>query len=356
MNRITLLQKEITKQNISALIITNPINIFYLTGFKGDLVERESILLIDSQKALLIIPEMYFGQILPSNKFKKIIPPPQTGLFGTLIQQISKYPSKIAFEPDNLTYQEYTFLKKKIKKITPIGNTIQTLRLVKDKNELNNIQKAANIADKAFSQIIKYIKPGVTEQQLSKKLLQLMEKFGSNGPSFATIIASGANSAIPHHLTSDKKIKNNEPILFDFGATVNGYCSDMSRTVYLGKPPAKFINIYNLVLKAQENAIKKIRLGITAQNIHKSVTDIFGPKSRYFIHGTGHGVGLEIHEKPFLRDGIEDKLVENMVVTVEPGLYFQNEFGIRTEDLGVVTKSGFKTFSKSPKKLLIISS
>lgn len=354
MNRIIALQKKLIKEKLEAFIVSNPTHIFYLTGFGGLSPEREAILIVDQKNACLIIPELYKAETERFDNLKKIIFPAQKSLFDMTVMCVKKYSGQIGFESDDLNYKEYLFIKKKVKRLVAVDNLIADLRLVKDNFEMESIQKSVDITDKAFFEIIKYIKPGVTERELARKLINIMDNLDSEGPSFAPIIASGKNSALPHHFTSDKKININEPVLFDFGARVGGYCSDMTRMVFVGKPSNKFIDIYNLVRKAEEAVLERAKPGLLAENLHSIVIDIFKNKSPFFIHGTGHGVGLDIHERPFLRKGKKDELKEGMVVTVEPGLYFKDQFGIRIEDFGVFTKTGFKVLSKSSKELIRI--
>src|SRR5690606_4488529 len=218
-----------------------------------------------------------------------------------------------------------------------------------------NITQAADIADKAISAILQLIKVGMTEKELARKLELIIEELGSEKVAFETIVASGVHTALPHHRTSNKEIVVNEPVLLDFGATVNGYCSDMTRTIFIGNPSDEYRNIYNLVLKAHDEAIRKVKTGVTGQEIHQTVLDVFGKEQVFLPHSTGHGVGLEIHEGPRLSLGSNEILKENMVVTVEPGLYYEGKFGVRIEDLGVVTKKRYKNLYKNLTKLIQIT-
>lgn len=354
--RIEKLQEKILNAGLSAFLVTNSSNIYYLTGFRGiSPEERESLLLVDREAAYLCVPPMYraeAGQI--HGEVKVRIPPSRTKLLDFMKTQFKKYVGKVGFEAEDLKYSEYLALRKKIKHLQAKKSLVTDLREVKDADELRHIKKAVRIADQAFEEILRSLRPGLTEKQIARKLLEIMEDLGSEDAAFPPIIASGKGSALPHHRTSHKKIKKGEPVLLDFGAKVNGYCSDLTRVVYVGKAPRKFRKHYNLVLKTQKAVINSVRprlSELTAEKLHQTALNVLGRQAKFMLHGVGHGIGLEVHEKPFLRAGTKDKLREGMVITIEPGLYYEGRYGIRIEDFGVVTKSGFQILSKAKKEL-----
>ena len=225
---------------------------------------------------------------------------------------------------------------------------------VKEKVELDLIAKAAKIADTAFEHVLGLVKPGVREMEIAAELEYQMSMLGSERPAFETILASGWRAALPHGLASEKKIAKGDFVTFDFGATVGGYVSDMTRTVVVGKPTSRQKKIYGIVQKAQEAGVKKIRAGVTGKAVDDVCRQII-TKAGYgkqFGHGTGHGIGFYVHVGPRLSTLSTDLLQVNHVVTVEPGIYISGWGGVRIEDDVVVTRTGGRVLNKSPKNLL----
>jgi Xaa-Pro aminopeptidase len=352
-DRLELIKEKIVENNLSAFLISNPMNIRYLTGFEPFLIsERESMLIVDRKASYLYLPRAY-EMISPKIRGLKIkIIFEWAKIFEEISKQLKKYRGKIGFEPENLKFDEYKILKKGISFFAK-KDFVNEMREIKDEKEILNIKMAFEITDRVFKRILKFIKPGIREKQISFKLKELMEELGAQGPSFEPIVAFGEKTSQPHCFAGDQKLKKNEPILIDFGVKFNGYCSDFTRMVYLGKVPKLFRDRYKIVQEAQTIAIETIRPGILAENIHKVVFKSLGKEAKNFFHATGHGVGLEPHEKPFLKKGIKEEIKENMVLTVEPGLYYK-KYGIRIEDCGLVTKKGFKILSKVKNDLIEI--
>lgn len=343
-------------QGLSAFFVTDPVNIYYLTGFRGlSPWEREVLTIVDRHGIHLLLPKMYQSQGRKLTGLKLHVLDERLNLFENALKILLKYRGKLGFEAENLKFNEYQFLKRKIKRLIPKTNFIADLRVIKSKMEVGHIQKAAKIADLAFEQIVKFLKPGITEKQVARKLLEIMEELRSEGPSFEPIVAFGKNSALPHHFTSDRRLKKNEVVLMDFGAKVKGYCSDLTRTLYFGKAPRVFKERYELVRKANEEVVQAAKSSVKASHLHKLACTVLGDEVACFLHSTGHGVGLKIHERPRIHHLVKDKLEEGMVITIEPGLYYEGQFGIRVEDLGVVTKDGFKLLSHAPKEVVELS-
>lgn len=229
------------------------------------------------------------------------------------------------------------------------------LRSVKSQEEIECTIKACEIAEKAFYNAIDTIKKGITEIQLKEEIEKKVIAFAGEGTSFDTIVAFGKNGAVPHHQTGMDRLDDNMPILIDMGAKYKGYCSDITRTIYFGCPTEKFIKCYDAVLKANVMAEKNIKCGTktdTADNFARETLTRFG-LDKYFTHSLGHGVGLEIHEYPTLSSRKQDELKENMIFTIEPGVYLENEFGIRIEDTVLLTKDGVKRLFTDSKELII---
>ncbi len=360
MKNILSTQQALMDKQFDALIVTSPINIFYLTGFSGlSPTEREAILVVKKNKSTLITARLYQqeAQKLASstleikianerNEYESFIKESlQIGLPAEAFLTSKALASdvvKVGFEASNLTFAEYKNYKKYAlpNKFAPTKDLIENLRMNKSKEELQNIQKAQIISQNAFEILIKTIKIGQTEIEISDKLTIIIKSLGANSLAFESIIASGPNSALPHHKIGNRKIKKGEVLLLDFGAKYQDYCADLSRTVFIGRAKDNQRKIYDLVLLAQQKAIAKIKNKIKAKSIHLAVENIFEKENLkdHFIHSLGHGIGLEVHEKPSLSKKSKDILKNNMIFSVEPGLYFPWG-GVRIEDL-VIIKNG----------------
>ena len=346
------IKKLLDTNKIDALFVTNPINIFYLTSFKGVApTERESLLVIYKEKKILITARLYQAEaskLSSDNLIVKIAA--ERNEYESFIKESLQVglPTeailKVGFEATNLTFAEY----KKYKKFTtgkflPTKNLIEKLRVIKTNNEIAKIKKAQLITQAAFKQILKTIKIGQTEAEIAEKLKSITWHFTHQSQAFEPIVASGPNSALPHYKTSNRKIKKGDTLLFDFGAKLQDYCADFSRTVFIGKASSAQAKTYGLVEKAQTIAISKIKNKIPAKKIFESSHQVFKKAGvdSHFIHSLGHGIGLEVHESPSLSAKSKDILQNNMVFSVEPGLYFPWG-GIRIEDL-VVLENGKPT-------------
>ncbi len=253
------------------------------------------------------------------------------------------------------TVQEYKEYRKKFK-VKDISSKLERVRSIKSEKELSLIENACLIAQKAYYDAIKTVKKGITETELKNAIEENMIKYGASGPAFPTIVAFGANSAVPHHETGDMVLEDNMPILVDMGCSVDGYLSDLTRTAFFGTPTDRFLSCYNAVKNANELAIKKIKNGTLT-----CVADGYAREylkenglDEYFTHSLGHGVGMEVHEYPTLSPRKKDKLKEGMVFTIEPGVYFDGDFGIRIEDTVVLSGGKVKRLFTDSKELIIL--
>ncbi|MCR4614686.1 MAG: aminopeptidase P family protein [Clostridiales bacterium] len=237
-----------------------------------------------------------------------------------------------------------------------VDNIINSMRSVKDENEVKCIAKAQEIAEKAFDIILNYISVGRTERDIAIELDHTMLKNGAEDISFKTIVVSGVNSSMPHGVPSDKKIESGDFITMDFGAVYNGYHSDMTRTVAVGSVSDRQKTVYDTVLTAQKKAISVLKEGLACAEADKAARDIIDAAGfkENFGHGTGHGVGIEIHEKPSLSPKSKETLYVGNVVTVEPGIYIPGEFGVRIEDMLLITPDGYKNFTSCNKEIIIL--
>lgn len=228
--------------------------------------------------------------------------------------------------------------------------------MIKTPEQILNIMKASAIGDMCFTHILGFIRPGKTERQVSDEIERVLYALGAEGLSFPIICVSGVNTTLPHGEPSDKVIEEGDLITMDFGAIVNGYCGDMTRTIGVGHLSAEQKKVYNIVLAAQLAAIDACKAGVNCFDVDKAARDIIEEAGygEYFIHGTGHGVGTEVHEKPYLNTKSIEILDEYMPVTIEPGIYIPEKFGVRIEDLAIVTSFGIINTVKSTKELIIL--
>ncbi len=352
MGRLAKLREHMSERKIDGMLVLQPENRRYLSGFSGS----SAALLLTLAEAYLFTDFRYVEQATSqASDFTVIKHAPQ--MWDTVTEYVAKIP-RLGFEPDFVTYEQYQLLYNKFKStsLVPMGNAIEDLRRVKDEAELTKLQQAADLADEAFHHILTYIMPGMTERQIALELEFFMRREGASGASFDFIVASGPRSSLPHGVASERLVSNGEFITMDFGCIVDGYCSDITRTVILGEPSEQQREIYNLVLKAQLAALAGIKPGVTGMAVDSIARDIItaGGYADNFGHGLGHGVGLAIHEAPRLNPSGDTLLQAGMVVTDEPGIYLPSWGGVRIEDTVVVTSTGCRALTKSPKELIIL--
>ena len=269
----------------------------------------------------------------------------------------------IIVESDCVTLRQFEKYKEIFSPVSvSFGNKLdgelEKMRAIKSKDEIASLKTAQRIAEIAFDETLHFIKAGVSENAVAAFIEYSMRKNGSEKQSFDTIVRSGKGGSVPHGVPSEKKIETGDFVTMDFGAVFNGYHSDMTRTVVVGKASQKQKNAYNAVLEAQTEAIKTIKAGIICSDVDKAARDLLEKKGfgKYFCHSTGHGVGLEIHETPPVSQKSGYILKSGNVITVEPGVYIPGEFGVRIEDFGLVSESGFDNFTKADKNLIEILS
>ncbi len=352
--RVEKIQKKLEKN--TAVLITSDSVRFYLTGFKSS----AGNIVITKDNATLLIDFRYY------EKAKSVVDSMQVKLLNKRFADINEILhdnniKKIFVETSNTSINEFNNLKNALPDIEvsddKFADTLITeMRSVKDNFELECIKKAQQFTDETFSYIIKKIKTGMTEKEVMLDMEFFIRKLGSEGVSFDFIVVSGKNSSLPHGVPTDKKIENGDFVTMDFGAVYNGYRSDMTRTVALGNVSDEQERVYYTVLKAQTEAIRKIKQGAVCLDVDKVARDIIA-NAGYdgcFGHGLGHSVGIEIHENPALNTVCKEQLKAGTVMTVEPGIYIENKFGVRIEDMVFVTENGCINITKSPKNLIVL--
>lgn len=228
------------------------------------------------------------------------------------------------------------------------------MAIIKTNDEIKKLKAAAKLGVDCFDYICTVIKPGISEKDISKLIYEFLMKNGANKLSFDTIVGSGVNSAQIHSIPTDRKIQENDIILFDIGCILDGYCSDMSRTIFIGKPTEKQVKIYDLVYKTYLNAVNNVKAGMTAKIADNLGRQLILDNGYDYAHALGHGVGIEVHEEPLLSPKRDSILEENMVFSIEPGIYLENEFGVRIEDVGILTNDGLEMFSTPSKEMIIL--
>lgn len=344
------------KDETHAALITDDISRRYVTGFGSS----AGIVFVTKEKSYFIIDSRYFEKAEQQAKGCEVIR--LTDLRKQIYAIIEEHGiAVISIESKSVTVSELEDYKKLFNALIVdssswLSVTLERMRIIKSEEEILKIEAAQRIAEAAFSKLITSIRVGMTEKQVASVLNFYMMDLGADGISFDTIAASGINSACPHAVPTDKKLENGEFLTLDFGAVVDGYHSDMTRTVVIGKPDDEMKNVYNAVWGANTDALKAVRADITGKlldSVARSTLDAWSYE-KYFTHGLGHGVGLEIHEAPNISPKSPFTLREGMVITIEPGVYIPHKYGVRIEDMVVVTSDGCLNLTKTPKTLLYI--
>uniref|UniRef100_UPI0038CBF7B4 M24 family metallopeptidase n=1 Tax=Anaerosolibacter carboniphilus TaxID=1417629 RepID=UPI0038CBF7B4 len=350
MARLTRFRELLREKNIDGAIIYKLENRRYLSGFTGS----SGYVVITLNSAYFITDFRYVEQASRQCAGFEVLEHTNQKPLHTILTGFNI--NTMGFEDDFVTYAQYKEFSDKLEhtKMVPLEGALNNLRKIKYEEEIAKIERAAQIADSAFDHILKFIKIGMKETEVALELENFMKKQGASGLSFDSIVASGIRSSLPHGVASDKIIEEGDFVTLDFGCIYEGYCSDMTRTIVIGKASEKQKEIYSIVLDAQLKALEAIKPGVTGVEVDKIARDIITEKGYgdYFGHGLGHGVGLEIHESPRLSPLGHDTLKPGMIVTDEPGIYLPGFGGVRIEDLVVVTETGYRTLSKSPKGLI----
>lgn len=352
--KVNKLRSYFNEWNIDGLLLTSPVNLRYMTGFTG----TAGLAVVSKDRAAFITDFRYMDQA--SEQIEGFEIAQHTGnLIEKAVEVMKDMKIKsIGFEQDQMTYGTYAAYLKQYPEaeFVPTSQTVEKLRLIKTPEEIKILEEAAKIADDAFNHILNFIKPGVTELSVANELEFYMRKLGASESSFDIIVASGARSALPHGVASEKVIEPGDFVTLDYGAYYKGYCSDITRTVSVGKPSDKLNEIYQIVLEAQMHARKHIKPGITGKEADALARSIITEKGygESFGHSTGHGLGMEVHESPALSKRSELELEKGMVVTVEPGIYLSGLGGVRIEDDIVLTEDGNRSLIHSPKELIIL--
>lgn len=341
--------------NADAILVCDGYGMRYLSGFSG----MTGFFYYSRKRAVVLTDFRYIfqarEQVYEGVEVKEV-----AGSYAKTIHHLCKEDmvNRILFEDQDVTYTQWKTFSQEADAVefVPIGEEIKNLRAIKEDTEKEKIKKAEAIGDLAFSHILQVIKPGITEIEVAAELEYVMKKNGAEGLSFDTIVASGIHSSMPHAGVTNKKITLGDFVTMDFGCIYEGYCSDMTRTIAVGNVSEKQKKVYNTVLQAQKLALEAIHGNVSGKEID-SVAREYINQAGYegcFGHGLGHSVGLFIHENPRFSQGEKGIVKAGNVITVEPGIYLENEFGVRIEDVVEVTTSGYVNYTSSNKELIVL--
>lgn len=355
MCRVQKLVEKLEAGGLDGILLIKDSNIRYISGFTGS----DSYVIVSAKARTFITDSRYTEQAEAECSGFDVVRwrSPAPGLMETIQKACEINGIKVlGFEQEKVTYELYEKLAKGLGgvKLVPTSGLVEGIRYVKDEDEIECIRNAAKIADEAFEEILKYIKAGVTEKDIERELQYMIKKKGADDIGFPIIVASGKRSSLPHAIPSDKKIEKGDFVTLDFGAMYKGYRSDMTRTVVVGEADGKQKEIYDIVKAAQAEGEKAIKSGVSGSVPDDSARGYIknAGYGDFFGHGLGHGVGLDIHEEPFMSFSCEKTLIEGNMITVEPGIYLPDWGGVRIEDTVLVKADGIEILTKSSKELI----
>ncbi len=356
-DRQRLLTDALADKRLDALLVTHLPNVRYLTGFTGS----AGVLLIGQKKgkAIFITDGRYTSQAHEQVQGAKVIISKGAAIDAVAQQIVRLKLNTVGIESDHMEVSLRTRLAKllpKRSKLKEMSSLTEDVRLIKDSGELAAIERAVKLGGDIFKVALRTIKPGVRETEVAAELEYAARRAGATSMSFETIVASGPRSALPHGVASAARIPDRGFVVLDYGVILDGYCSDMTRTVHVGRPSSEARRMYNAVLESQLAGIAAVRAGATAGDVDFACRQSLrrAKLDRYFIHSTGHGVGLEIHENPRLARNQEAQLAPGMVVTIEPGVYVEGKGGVRIEDMVAVTEESCDVLTPVSKELIVL--
>jgi Xaa-Pro aminopeptidase len=347
-DRLSRLRAEIERRKLDGYLVQNRMDQYWLTGFTGE----DGFVLV-TPNAVVLLTDGRFDEAADIETpwarkvLRKIRTPERTA------KEIRRYkPKRVGFDPGHLNVAEYTAFRKHLKptQLVRASGLILDMRLQKDKGEVAAIRKAIRVAEKAFQKVVRWMRPGVTEQHVAARLGYEMQRLGAQEISFPTIVAAGANASLPHYEAGHAKIRRNEGVLIDWGARVGWYVSDLTRMVWPGSIPREIAKVHGIVKEAHDRAMAFVRPGVKGSAVDRVARQVieeagYGPQ---FSHALGHGIGLDVHEAPRLGKGSDGLLKPGMVVTIEPGIYLPGQGGVRLESDVLVTETGYEVLSTLP--------
>jgi Xaa-Pro aminopeptidase len=339
---------------LDALVVSSLANIRYLTGFSGS----NALAVVTAGKAFLITDSRYALQSAEEVRgFRRIIG--RRGLLGDAAARGALRGCRTAgFESDSLTYAQYRSLRKLFSgvRFKPAPGIVEALARIKDPQEVADIAEAAAISDRVFSGVLGLLRPGMTEREIASEISRLNVGLGSESDAFDIIVASGPRGALPHARPTDRRIRKGDFVLLDFGSTIRGYCSDMTRTLAVGNAPRRLREAYRAVREANESAVAAARGGMKARDLDAVARGSIRRSGfgRYFVHSLGHGIGLRVHESPRVSPLSREVMESGNVITIEPGIYIPGSGGVRIEDDVLLGPGGCRILTKSPRELIVL--
>jgi Xaa-Pro aminopeptidase len=356
-DRAERLTAQFGEAGIDVLLVTDLVNVRYLTGYTGS----NGIALVGPALRMFISDFRYLQQAAEEveSSFERRIAPAPHGLLDLVGDALPAGEQRLGFEADHMSVNQHAHLGEQLRdhiELVATGRLVETLRAVKEPDEITRIKAATALADAAFERVLREPIVGRTERELALRLENDMRRHGAERVSFETIVAAGAHGSFPHAQPRDVPIRGGDLVVIDWGAELDGYCSDCTRTVAAGDPGTEARDVYNLVLDAQLTGVHAVRAGRGGRDVDREARDVIESAGygERFGHGLGHGVGLLVHERPTLSTRSEDELEPSNVLTVEPGLYLPDRFGVRIEDLVVVTDDGCDILTSVPKQLMVV--
>jgi Xaa-Pro aminopeptidase len=355
LERRRALQARIAEKHLAGVLSVNPASWYYLTGFTGE----AGALLVSSKGSLLVTDGRFTSQVKEETSGVRVVRQKESlmGTLGKLLRDGSR--SRIGFDATQLTVAQFRALRKaagtRVRWVRADGY-VEKGRQCKDPEEMSQMRKAALLAGEVLSNAVKMLKPGVREIEIAAEIEYQMRRRGASGPAFETIAAFGARSAHPHARPSQKRLRKNELVVLDLGAILGHYCSDITRTVFVGRAPARIRRWYSAVQGAQAAAVTAARAGVSCGDVDAAARGVLARfrLDQYFVHSTGHGLGLEVHEDPRVARGQKHVLVPGNVITIEPGVYVPGVGGIRIEDDLAVHAGRTEVLTRVPRDLIEI--
>jgi Xaa-Pro aminopeptidase len=351
--RLATVAKQLSRAKLDMLLVTHPADWYYLTGFSGE----SGALLVDPSGGTIIADGRFTTQAREEARLVRLVE--QKGALMEFTGQFLRGRGKkrVGFDPLRLTVSQFQQLKKAAGSRVALSATpgmIADLRACKDTTEIARMRQAALLAGNVLTGAVQLLKPGVTENEIGAEIEYQMRKGGATGPAFESIVAFGERSALPHARPTAKRLRKNELVVLDLGAILGHYCSDITRTVYVGRAPARVKKWYSAVLEAQTAAVASVRAGVACGDVDAAARQVLAryKLDQYFTHSTGHGLGLEVHEDPRLARGQQARLEPGFVVTIEPGVYVPGTGGIRIEDDVAVYPEKTEVLTRIPRDLI----
>lgn len=344
------------EQDVEAVIVTSPANFFYFSGVWLDSYERLQAIVIskDKEKSHMIVPEMSVEEVASATHFEKRFWKDGENPLE-IVANLLPDEGKVSIDNYWPSFQLLGLmdLKENLQYITSTS-ILGRLRLLKDEHEVQKLKESAKIADEVVEEIIDFVKPGMTEKEVVEEIVRLYQAKGASDVSFGPIVAAGANGAVPHHSPGETIIKDGDMIVLDTGCIKDHYCSDTTRTFVVGEPTEEMKKVHKIVEEALEAAFKEVKPGVPLKKIDQTARDVIEKAGygEYFTHRTGHGLGIQVHEEPYVTNVNDQLLEEGMVFSIEPGIYLEGKFGVRIEDIVVVTSNGAKRLNHVDRHLI----